>query len=128
MKRHWEQGILKKPNIFHKDVDYESLQAKPIEISKFAAFNGHQFDILTYEQLEDIPHLFSKQVLAKYTTIVCDDSELWLDPSVSVNLSSDIRRHMKSFFEGVGPQQQLLVLTSSLSLNITEVIETESIL
>ena len=74
VKKSWENVIKKRPSNYCKDVDYESTQPQRFEKNKLDVYKGNQIDILTFEQLEENPHLFTPQVIAKFTTIVCDDS------------------------------------------------------
>ena len=60
--------------------------------------------------------------------MICDDSELWIEPPSSIHLLSDIGKHMKTVLAAVGPAQQLLILTSSVNMDISSVIQIESML
>ena len=86
-----------------------------------------QFDLYTYEQLEENPWDFTSQSLAKYSTIICDDCELWLSPLQLKYGEIDLTKAVRNLLQSFGQEKEMILFAGMLSLSVEEMVEVGSI-
>ena len=123
-KNQWEKNLLLKYEINFKNVDNESFDPRIVEKRNLAE---SQFDLYTYEQLEENPKDFTSQSLAKYSTIICDDCELWLLPLQSRYGETDLTKAVRNLLLSFGQEKEMVLFAGMLSLSVEEMIEVGSI-
>ena len=61
--------------------------------------------------------MVTKKVLEKYHTLICDDSDIWLDKTNSIYSSRDLGTYMEKIIrENYGHQKDLIIVCSKISL------------
>ena len=115
MLRKWMYEINGKYKITCKQADYQSLMPEQSYRVGNIPLEGNQVDILVYEKLEHV--VVTKKVLEKYHTLICDDSDIWLDKTNSIYSSRDLGTYMEKIIrENYGHQKDLIIVCSKIPL------------
>lgn len=83
----WNE-VVEQEKLCCKEVDYQSLLPDENYRIKVLPLKEHEIEILTYERLMEYAELFTKKAMEKYTTVICDDSEVWLNAPLAIYRSN----------------------------------------
>lgn len=88
----------------------------------------NEVDILTYEKLNH--YTINKKVLKKYTSVVCDDAEVWFNNQTALYSSHDIAARVRKILTPDNiTEKDLILITAKLPLQRpTELLEICNIL